>query len=142
MKKASRVLICYLIALIVSSLLFSWMGIENWSIPISNNKIFITPTMMVTIAGGFLSLWYTVSANSFRLFMIVYFTLWGVRLLLLFVGNQIGLTFIFNKNYNVDFIIGNYYRFVSRLDTPLPFIIFGLIDQLFSGHQKIAQQKQ
>jgi hypothetical protein len=118
------------------------MGIENWSIPISNNKIFITPTMMVTIAGGFLSLWYTVSANSFRLFMIVYFTLWGVRLLLLFVGNQIGLTFIFNKNYNVDFIIGNYYRFVSRLDTPLPFIIFGLIDQLFSGHQKIAQQKQ
>lgn len=136
MKKAVWILMFYLLVLIVSSLIFSWLHITNSSIPLVQHKVFITPLMTVTIIGGLLSLQYTVSSSSFKVFIIVYCCLWFFRLSVIYIGNQVGITTIGNKNYNVDFIISNYYRFVSRLDTPLPFIIFGLINYIFSNQEK------
>ncbi len=136
MKKAAWVLTLYLFVLIVCSLIFSWLHITNSSIPLIQHKVFITPLMTITIIGGLLSLRYTVSSASFRMFIIAYCCLWILRLSIIYVGNQIGQTTIGNKNYNVDFIISNYYRFVSRLDTPLPFIIFWLINYIFSTRKK------
>ena len=144
MKIASRILMLYLLLLIASSLIFSWLGIGTWAIPLLQHKVLITPSMIVTIFAGIIFLKYTVSSAAFRIFIIVYCSLWVFRLSIIYIGNQIGQTTIGHKNYNVDYIISNYYRFVSRLDTPLPFIIFGLINHIFSTPEKdsvISQQR-
>lgn len=132
MKIASRILFLYLLVLIVCLLILGGLGINDWAFPLLNGKVLLSPIMIVTIIGGMIALKYALSSSSFRIFILIYCSLWLVRLTIIFIGNQIGQTTIGNKNYNIDFIISNYYRFVSRLDTPLPFIIYGLINYIFS----------
>jgi hypothetical protein len=140
MKKAYRVLVIYLAALLLVSLIFSWLGLSNYVIPLLQKKILLTPMILVAIIGGILALWATVPTNSFKLFLMVYLSLWSIRLLLTSLGNHIGQTAFLNKQINVDFIISNYYGAVSRLDTPLPFIIYWFINYFFTS-QNLLKKK-
>jgi hypothetical protein len=141
-KIASRILILYLLLLIVCLLIFGWLGINEWALPVLQGKVLLSPIMIVTIIGGMIALKYALSSSSFRIFILIYCSLWIVRLTIIYIGNQIGQTTIGNKNYNIDFIISNYYRFVSRLDTPLPFIIYGLINYIFSSQHVVPIKEE
>ena len=142
MKIASRILFLYLLVLIVCLLIFGGLGINDWAFPLLHGKVLVSPIMIVTIIGGMIALKYALSSASFRIFILIYCSLWLVRLTIIFIGNQIGQTTIGNKNYNIDFIISNYYRFVSRLDTPLPFIIYGLINYIFSKNDPVPVKEE
>jgi hypothetical protein len=139
MKKASWVLVIYLAALLFVSLIFSWMGLSGYAIPLLQKKIMLTPMILVAIAGGLFALWTTIPPGSFKIFLIIYCSLWGIRLLLISLGNYIGQATLLNKQVNVDFIISNYYGAVSRLDTPLPFIIYWFINYFFSTQYSVKK---
>jgi len=137
MKKAITVLIIYLISLLLFSLILSVLGLGKLEIPVMNHKLLLTPMMLISIAGGIFALKLTVPFGSFRIFLIFFCAIWSLRLLLLFIGNYIGQITIFNKHINVDFVIANYYSNVSRLDTPLPFIIYWLVNYFFFTRKEI-----
>ncbi len=131
MKKAILVLILYLISLLLFSLILSVIGWGNIEFPVMKHKLLITPMMLIAIAGGMFSLRLTLPQSSFRIFLMFYCGIWALRLLLLFIGNNIGQIAVFNKHINIDFVIANYYQNVSRLDTPFPFIIYWLVSYFF-----------
>jgi hypothetical protein len=132
MRKPVKVLIIYLISLLVFSLIFSWMGFENFATNTAIPRSSFSPLMVVTIIGGMVALKYSVSGRSLKIFLIIYGCLWILRCILLLLGNQIGEAYIFNRKFHFDLIISTYFENVSRLNTPLPFIIYWFINNLFS----------
>lgn len=134
MKKAVKVLVIYLAGLLVCSLIFSWLHINqiylNFSISKLDNEVNIM--LIPTIIGGLIALRMTISAKSFKIFLLVYACLWVFRFIALYIGNQLGEVYIFGRAYRFDLIIFNYYQTVSRLQTPLPFIIYWFINYLFT----------
>jgi hypothetical protein len=53
-----------------------------------------------------------------------------IRITLLIIAAQIGLVSIMGRNFRFDLIIFNYYENVSRIATPLPFILYWFINYL------------
>ncbi len=144
MKKAAKVLGVYLLALLVCSLIFSWLGFKN---VFSNygggiGGLELNIMTIPTIIGGIIALKLTVPLRSFKLFLVIYTILWCIRIILTYVGNQLGEVFIFGKPYHFDIIISNYYQTVSRLQTPLPFIIYWFINYLFTTIIKQQPEKK
>jgi len=133
MKKAVKVLVIYLAGLLVCSLIFSLLHINQGTI-FSTSKIDYEVNIMIfpTIIGGLIALRMTISAKSFKIFLLVYGCLWILRFIALYIGNQLGEVYIFGRAYRFDLIIFNYYQTVSRLQTPLPFIIYWFINYLFT----------
>jgi hypothetical protein len=124
----------------VCSFLFNKYNISsehfNSTASIYSLRLIILPT----IIGGILALKYTVSPKTLRVFLIIYASLWALRYLFLFLGEQLGEVYLFNKSFRFDLIMASYYRTVSRLETPLPFIIFWFINYLFSKLDKTAEK--
>lgn len=133
MKKAVKVLIVYLLSLLVCSLIFSWLGFNKILLPSFDNKFDDIGLMIIpTIIGGIISLRLIVTAKSFKIFLFVYVSLWLIRFAALYIGNQLVEVYVFNRAYRFDLIIYNYYTTVSRLQTPLPFIIYWFINYLYT----------
>ena len=51
-------------------------------------------------------------------------------MMLLIIAAKIGLVTIMGRNFRFDLIIFNYYENVSRIATPLPFILYWFINYL------------
>ena len=142
MSKPAKVLLAYYLLLGISSLIFSWLNIHSFYYHYAGFKMELSPILIPTIIGGIIALHLTVPPRSLKIFLIVYFSLWAFRFLLLFAANRIGEAHIFNRVYRFDLIVGNYYRTVSRLDTHLPFVLFWFINYLFTVVLKPVENKE
>jgi len=127
MSKAVKVFVLYIVLLLICSLIFSWFNINSDFHNIPGSLYGVRLIMIPTIIGGLIALKYTVPAKPFKIFVMVYFSLWVVRYIVLFAANQIGTVFLFSKTFHLDLIIANYYKTASRLETPLPFVLFWFI---------------
>jgi hypothetical protein len=142
MKGAVKIFSIYLVSLLILSLLLSWLGITEPFFSVGNKLKVFSPMIIVTIIGGVISLKYTVSSKAFIFFLIVYFFLWLLRIGILFLSNHIGEINIWHKTYHFYALIPNYYENVSRIGTPLPFIIFWFINYIFTNrHNMDAGEK-
>lgn len=130
MKKAALVLTVYLVSLLLFSLIQNYFKLNDAFLTDGRIKAF-SPMMLATIVGGIISLYITLPKSSFKIFIIVYGCLWVIRVIMLSFATQIGEVEIFNRPFRFDIIIPNYYENVSRLGTPLPFVIFWFINYLF-----------
>lgn len=139
MKKAAIVLTVYLLSLLIFSLIQNYLK-ENDAFLTDGRIKALSPMMLVTIIGGIISLYITLPKSSFKIFIVVYSCLWVVRILMLSLADRIGEVMIFGRPFRFDLIIPNYYENVSRLGTPLPFIIFWFINYLF--FTKLSAEKK
>ena len=141
MKKAAKVLTVYLLFLLVFSFILSWLGLTDSFLNVGRIKVF-SPMMLATIVGGIISLYYTVTPKALKIFLIVYGCLWVIRTGMLYVANQIGIVTIGQRVFHFEIIIPNYYENVSRVGTPLPFVIFWFINYLFNNNQKPVSEEK
>lgn len=139
MKKAAIVLTVYLLSLLIFSLIQNYLK-ENDAFLTDGRIKALSPMMLVTIIGGIISLYITLPKSSFKIFIVVYSCLWVVRILMLSLADRIGEVMIFGRPFRFDLIIPSYYENVSRLGTPLPFIIFWFINYLF--FTKLSAEKK
>jgi hypothetical protein len=135
MKRLFPVLLIYLISLLAVYLVLKGLGIANWNYLIAA-KIPITPFFIAAAIGGIVALKFTVSKPSFRIFLMAYCSLWALRLFILYVGTKASPIHLGHKTYDLPAILTNYFTFVFRLDTPLPFMFFLVIDYLFTSTKK------
>lgn len=69
MRKAVNVLVGYLFGLLLCSLLLKYFGIENYVNPLNDSRTqLLNPMMIITVAGGILSLWLTLPRKTFYIF--------------------------------------------------------------------------
>ena len=141
MKKAAKVLTVYLLFLLVFSFILSWLNLTDSFLNVGRIKVF-SPMMLATIVGGIVSLYYTVTPKALKIFLIVYVCLWVIRIGMLYLANQIGIVTIGQRVLHFEIIIPNYYENVSRIGTPLPFIIFWFINYLFNSNQKTVVEEK
>ena len=141
MKKATKVLTVYLLFLLVFSFILSWLNLTDSFLNVGRIKAF-SPMMLATIVGGIVSLYYTVSPKALKIFLIVYGCLWVIRIGMLYLANQIGIVIIGQRVFHFEIIIPNYYENVSRIGTPLPFVIFWFINYLFNSNQKTVVEEK
>ena len=141
MKKAAKVLTVYLLFLLVFSFTLSWMGLTDSFLNVGRIKAF-SPMMLATIVGGIISLYYTVTPKALKIFLIVYGCLWVIRIGMLYLANQIGIVTIGQRVFHFEIIIPNYYENVSRVGTPLPFVIFWFINYLFNKNQNTVSAEK
>lgn len=142
MKKAVKVFTIYLLSLLVCTIILSWFRLTTFSLSIGESSFLVKPIILFIIIGGVLSLRYTVTPKALRIFLLIYVILWIIRLVAIYVANQINLVTIFDKTYHFNIIINNYYDQVSRLATPLPFVIFWFINHFFSTGVLPASSKK
>lgn len=141
MKKAAIVLTVYLLFLLVFSFILSWLNLTDSFLNVGRIKAF-SPMMLATIVGGIVSLYYTVTPKALKIFLIVYVCLWIIRIGMLYLANQIGIVTIGQRVFHFEIIIPNYYENVSRIGTPLPFVIFWFINYLFNNNQKLVSEEK
>ncbi len=139
MNRTIKAVIVYLVTLFLFVLIFQWMGIANYSISISQNKMVITPMMITSILGGVVLVGFILSIKSFKTFLLFYFGLWLLRFILLWVGNQIGQIHVGNRTLQADWIIANYSNYIFRLNAPFSFIIFLFVYSFFQKGGKPNQ---
>lgn len=133
MHKAFKVLIVYSIILLICSFIFDYLKITSDYNGLSYS---VNPIMIPTIVFGIIALKIIVPSKPLKIFLIVYLSIWALRFLLIFLGKEVGILNIFGAKFRVDLIIANYYKTASRLETPLPFLIFGFIYYFYSRLQK------
>jgi len=138
MKKVIPVLLIYLGCLLAFYFIFRWLGIADWEYLIAG-KIPLTALFIVAAIGGIIALKLTVSPASFRIFLYVYGGLWLLRLLTLYVGTKMAAIQPGNKAFDIPAILTNYITFVFRLDTPLPFMFFWLVDYFFKNREMVKK---
>jgi hypothetical protein len=137
MGKATKISIIYLASLLVFSIIFSALNFYKIFIPFfGGNTIELRPMMLVTVIGGIVALKLTVSARALKIFLLIYSCLWLIRYLVLYIALHTGEINIFGRIFHLDLIVPGYYRTVSRLETPLPFVTFWLINRLFVQNKK------
>jgi len=142
MKKAVRILVIYLASLFIISLIFSFLGYNKIKFPYQGDIMIIKPMIFVTIIGGILALKASVTNRALKIFITVYSCLWVLRFGLTYFADQIGDAHILGRLFHFDLIIRNYYATVSRLDTPMPFVIFWFINYFFSEKKNFSESTQ
>ncbi len=142
MNRAIKVFGIYLLFLIICSLIFNWLNISSDSYNVGASIYRVRPIMLPTVIGGIIALKYTVPQKQLKIFLIVYFFLWLFRYLILFAADNLGEVHFFNKTFRFDLIISNYYKTASRLETPLPFIIFWFIYYFYTSFEKSVMKKK
>jgi hypothetical protein len=136
MSKAVKAFMLYIVLLLVCSLILSWFNINSDFHNIPGSLYPVRLIIIPTIIGGLIALKYTVSARPFKIFLIVYFSLWIIRYIVLFSADKIGSVYLFGKTFHLDLIIANYYKTASRLETPLPFVLFWFIYFFYTKIEK------
>ena len=136
-----KIFLIYLLSIIVFYLILNWLKLLSFTIPIGSYKIEVSSMMLVTVIGGIISLKLTISRRALIVFLIIYGILWLFRTILLSIGDSLGEVNILGRIFHFDLIIPNYYHTVSKLQTPLPFVIFWFINYLFSAGRKIKEQQ-
>ncbi|HMO61122.1 MAG TPA: hypothetical protein PKC39_01800 [Ferruginibacter sp.] len=86
-----------------------------------------------TIAGGIIALRKLVSPGALKVFLIIYACLWVLRFTIIYLSFVVKDINLLGRVFHIDLITPSYYNSISRLGTPLPFIIFWLINSLFNS---------
>lgn len=143
MGKPVKVLVFYLGALFICTLVFMWLKIQIIYIPYENDRIEIKSLMIATIIGGIILLKLTVSPGALKIFLLIYASLWAIMFLVLYTAHHIKEINFLGREFHVNLIVPSYYSTVSRLGTPLPFVIFWLINHIFSTRkmQPVAKEE-
>lgn len=128
MRRSSKVLAVYLISLIMVSLIFSFMGIQSFEWNLAGELVETRYMLIVTILGGLIALYQVVTVVSFRIFVTVYIALWLFRFLIYYLVFKVGQIHLLGRDFNLHIIVPSYYSTVSRLETPLPFIIYWFVN--------------
>jgi hypothetical protein len=140
MKRPLKILTAYLLGLLLCSLVFEYLGIINYLNTFDDSKTsLLNPMLLLTVFGGIFVLRLLVSRMAFKAFLLGYSLLWAIRFLLLYVAPKIGTVYLMGKSYRFDIIIPHYFSFVSRLSTPLPFVIYWILYYLFDKSRRNAQ---
>ncbi len=144
MSKPAKVLLFYYIFLGASSLILSLLHVHStYYYMYAGKQMEFAPMIIPTIIGGIIALKLTIPLRSLKIFLIIYFSLWALRFTLLYIANKVGTVVIFSRLYHVDFIVANYYKTVSRLDTHLPFVTYWFINYFFtSGYFSSDKKKE
>jgi hypothetical protein len=137
-----KIFLFYLLSIIFFYLILNWLKLLFFSIPIGGYTIEVSSMMLITVIGGIISLSLTISRRALTVFLIIYGLLWLFRTILLSIGSSLGEVKLLGRVFHFDLIIPNYYHTVSKLQTPLPFVIFWFINYLFSTGKKIKQQRE
>lgn len=133
MKRGVKILSFYIIGLLLCSVVLKLFKVENYFNTFDDSRTsLLNPMLLLTVVGGLVSLRMLVSKRAFSAFLIIYSCLWIIRYILLLLAGTIGEMHLLGKSFHFDIIIPNYYSNVSRLGTPLPFVIFWLLHYLFS----------
>ena len=86
MSKAIRVFVVYILFLLICSLIFNRFNIssdfQNFYGTIYRVRLILVPT----IIGGIIALHYLIPAKTLKIFIIVYFSLWALRYIILFTA--------------------------------------------------------
>ncbi|MEN9571438.1 MAG: hypothetical protein RL172_2669 [Bacteroidota bacterium] len=127
MGKAIKVFSIYIVLLLLLSLLLSKLDINSDFHNIAGSIYQVRLIVIPTIIGGIICLWQIIPPKPLKLFLIIYVGLWLFRYLFLFIATQVEQVHLFGKTYQLSLIVANYYKTASRLETPLPFIIFWVI---------------
>jgi hypothetical protein len=133
-KKAFRVLSIYLVALFAFSILFSNIGLKDFELKIINHTWKFSPNLVIVVLGGLVSLYLTIEKKQFKVFVLIYVFLWILKFSLLIIGKYAGVVKFFGKPIDANLYIKLYYETVSRIATPIPFILFWFICYLFSAN--------
>jgi hypothetical protein len=133
MAKPVKVLMIYLFSLFAISLVLSWLKWTKFYIPLHGHKLEIETMMFFTIAGGIIALRKLVSSRALKVFLVIYVCLWLIRFGIIYLSFVVKDINVLGRVFHVDIITPSYYNTISRLATPLPFIIFWLINSLFNS---------
>lgn len=128
MKKAAIILGCYLVILMITSLVCSSLGVKEFKAQQNTLATLSHPMMLATIVAGLTALRLVVSSKAFFIFVLVYSLLWILRYPVNVIGVQVGEIDIWGRKLRVDWMTFRYYDSVTRITTPLPFIIFWFIN--------------
>jgi hypothetical protein len=139
MKKGILIFTGYILILIVLSLVFNSLAINNDFHNTHANQYSLRLITIPTIIGGFICLYFTIPSQLLKNFSYVYAIIWILRFALLFIAFQIKQVEIFGKTYHLNVIIANYYKNTSRLETPLPFLAIWL---LYISYEKVIKKSQ
>jgi hypothetical protein len=142
MSKAVKIFAVYFISLLACSLIFNWFNISNDFQNVSGSTYRIRPIIIPTVIGGTITLRYTVPLKFLKIFLIVYLGLWILRYLILFAADNLGEVHLFNRAFRFDLIIVNYYKTASKLETPLPFVLFWFIYYFYTKVEKSIWNKE
>lgn len=88
------------------------------------------------VAGGTLIMYFTIQKPFFKTFLIVYLSLWFIYFILKKVLPNIGVEDLaFQSRIEV------FYQNITQLFTPLPFIVFWLLNRVFGTQNKSVAAK-
>lgn len=143
MKRPVLIFLIYLFFLVIMRLLLNKFEVSAMLLPVSKGKLQSEFNAMLpfTIIGGLISLFLILSRKSFKLFLLIYSALWLFRIALFLFPYQLGEVTLANKTFHLDLIITNYFLTISRLETPLPFIIFWLFYFVYQRYPLIQLSK-
>lgn len=132
MKRGIKIFVIYIFSLLFCSVVLGKLHINSDRWTTQNTLFNLQPILIPTMIGGLIALKLTVPSKAFKAFIIIYVALWIFRIVLLTVADKIGETEIAGRVFRFDLIIRNYYKTASRLETPLPFIIFWFIYHFYT----------
>jgi len=143
MKKPAIVFILYLTFLLVIRLLLNRWQVTSIFLPYSQGRLQAEFNSMLpfTILGGLLALYVLVNAKAFKLFVLIYLILWGIRIFIYVIGNRYPEVTIAERNFHLNLIADNYYNAISRLETPFPFIIYWMLLYVFERYFRASKNE-
>lgn len=143
MKRPVMIFAGYLFFLVIMRLLLNKFEVSAMLLPVSQGRLQaeINAMLPFTILGGLISLFLILPRKSFKLFLFIYSAVWLFRIVLYLLSYQLGDVTLANKTFHSDLIINNYFLTISRLETPLPFIIFWLFYFVYQRYPFIQLSK-
>ncbi len=100
------------------------------------HSFFVVLKTLIWPLGGILIMKFYVSKKGFRLFLLVYLSLWAGYFLIKFIFFlliKFHLAQVTNRD-SFNFLLG--YMYFTKLLTPIPFIFLWLVDRIFYTEQK------
>ena len=143
MKRPVMIFAGYLFFLVIMRLLLNKFEVSAMLLPISQRRLQAEVNAMLpfTILRRLISLYCILPKKFFKLFVFIYSGLWLCRIVLFLFSYQFGEVTLANKTFHLDLIINNYFLTISRLETPLPFIIFWLFYFVYKRYPLIQLSK-
>lgn len=140
MSSAIKIFMIYLLSLIACSLLLSAIKYYGFYWYLFDIRFEFRIMTWVTLIGGIVALNQLVSKKALKIFLIIYFSLWLLRFLILYLSDVVGVVHFGGRAFHLNHIAPSYYRTVSRIETPLPFIIYWLVLYLLNRFNLGASQ--
>lgn len=133
MRKAS-VFFFWMLLLTISVFVIDWLR-ANYSV-YGNHSIFIIFKTLFFPIAGIILMKFSVTPKCFKLFLIVYLSLWASFFLLKFIFFAGAGLHLITVSRDVWYKNSLLYLDYIKLSTPIPFIFFWMVDRIFFVEQK------